>query len=188
MKISDQLSFYRLAASPVAVWMILGGHRDAFFILIATSLVTDLVDGPLARWLNQTSPFGAKLDTIADACTLLAGIFGIYVFEGHRLSPELGWLWLFLASYATATITSLLKFGGLPAYHLYLSKAAAFFAALFFLWLYLVDYSRTFFIGAVALGTLANIESLFVTLRLKRFRADITSIFSAAARAPGEDS
>ena len=186
MTIPDQLTFYRLASAPMAVGMILGGYRDAFFILIVISLVTDLVDGPLARWLGQSTRFGAKLDTIADACTLLTGIFGIYVFEGPSLNSDLGWLYLFLASYAAATITSLVKFRGLPAYHLYLSKAAAFCAALFFLWLYVVGYSRPFFLGVVALGIMANIESLFLTLRLRRFRSDITSIFSAAARGPDE--
>ena len=172
------LSFYRLAAAPVAAWVALEGHRDAFFILVIISLVTDLVDGPAARWLGQVTRFGAKLDTISDACTLLVGIFGLYIFEFHNMRSELPWLYLFLASYAAAAVSSLVKFGALPAYHLYLSKAAAFCAALFFVWLFLVDYSRQFFLAVVSLGVMANVESLLVTLRLRRFRTDIKSIFA----------
>ncbi|MDQ2090079.1 CDP-alcohol phosphatidyltransferase family protein [Marimonas arenosa] len=187
VNISDQLSFYRLAAAPVAAWVALEGHRDAFFILVAISLVTDLVDGPVARWLGQESRFGAKLDTIADACTLLAAILGLYLLEGHNMQSELPWLYLFLASYAAAAAVSMAKFGELPAYHLYLSKAAAFVAALFFVWLYLIDYSRQFFLFVVILGVLANTESLLLSLRLKRFRTDIVSLFAANALARDDD-
>ncbi|MYM54469.1 CDP-alcohol phosphatidyltransferase family protein [Thalassovita mangrovi] len=182
MNIPDQLSYFRLAAAPLAAWAAFAGHRDVFFILVIISLVSDLVDGPIARWLGQESRFGAKLDTIADACTLLAGIYGICVFEGHNIRPELPWLYLFLVSYAAAAGASLLKFRVLPAYHLYLSKAAAFGSGVFFVWLYLAGYARPFFLAVVALGILANIESLLLTLRLKRFHTDISSIFAANPR------
>jgi phosphatidylglycerophosphate synthase len=46
-------------------------------------LVSDLVDGPIARFFGQGSRIGAKLDTIADACTVLAVILGLYVFENR---------------------------------------------------------------------------------------------------------
>jgi phosphatidylserine synthase len=176
--IPNLLSLYRLAAAPVAAWMALEGRRDAFFVLVLVSLASDLVDGPIARLSGQESKIGAKLDTIADACTLLAGILGLHLFEGQNMEPDLAWLGLFLASYAVAAITSLVKFGTLPAYHLYLSKAAAFCAGAFFVWLYLNDFSRPFFLAVVGLGVLANLESLLVTLFLKRFRSDVGSLFA----------
>jgi len=176
-KIADLLTVYRLAAAPVAAWMAFEGKRDAFFILIIVSFVSDLVDGPIARWMHQESEFGAKLDTVADASTVLAGIFGLYIFELDILRPELSWLYLFLASYALAAIACLAKFGRLPAYHLYLSKTAEFCAGAFIIWLYLIDYSPQFFLALVSLGVLANLESVLATLRLKRFRTDIGSLF-----------
>ena len=167
--------------------MALAGNRDAFFVLIIISLASDLVDGPIARWLGQDSEIGAKLDTVADACTTLAGILGLYVFEGDTLRPELPWLYLFLASYGAAAAACLAKFGRLPAYHLYLSKTAAFFAGVFFVWLYMVDYSRPFFIAVIILGVLANFQSLLATLRLRRFRSDIGGLFFPSAREHGDD-
>jgi len=176
-KIADLLTIYRLAAAPVAAFMVIEGNRDAFFILIIISFVSDLVDGPIARWLGQESEFGAKLDTVADACTVLAGILGLYVFEGGSLLPVLPWLCLFLASYGTAAFACIAKFGRLPAYHLYLSKTAEFCAGIFIIFLYTIDYSEQFFLTLVSLGTLANLESLITTLRLKHFRTDIGSLF-----------
>ena len=136
----------------------------------------------------RSSRIGARLDTIADACTLLAGLLGLYVLERHDLESELVWLSLFLASYAAAAITSLVKFGALPAYHLYLSKAAALCAGVFFVWLYLTGFSRPFFLVTVGLGVLANVESLLVTLFLRRFRADISSLFSLRAQSINDES
>ncbi len=156
--------------------MALLGLRDAFFILGIVSLLTDLVDGPLARWSGQSSRAGARLDTIADACTLLAGILGLYLFEFANLRAELGWLGLFLISYGLAALACLARFGCLPAYHLYLSKAGAVGSGLFFTWLYVLGYSQQFFVALVGLGVLANVESLLVTLRLKRFRTDVGSV------------
>jgi len=186
-KIADLLTVYRLATAPVAAWMALTGNRHAFFILIIISMVTDLIDGPIARWLKQDSEFGARLDTLADGSTVLAGLLGLYIFELETFRPELAWIWLFLACYALAAFSCLAKFGRLPSYHLYLSKTAAAAAGAFVAWLYLVGYSRAFFIAVISLGIMANIESVFATLRLKSFRSDIGSLIFPNARRRGND-
>ncbi|MEL6878817.1 MAG: CDP-alcohol phosphatidyltransferase family protein [Pseudomonadota bacterium] len=177
-KLADLLSYYRIAAAPVAAAMALIGHRDAFFVLIIVSLATDLIDGPLARLSGAVSKRGAKLDTIGDAATTLVGLLGLYIFERYTLQPELPWLLVFLVSYAAAAIACLIKFGELPAYHLYLSKLGAVLAGLFIVWLYVVDYSRLFLIAVLSVGVLANLESLLATLRLKSFQADIGTVLA----------
>lgn len=171
------LTIYRLAAAPVAAGVALAGHRDAFFVLLIVSLITDLIDGPLARRLGQVTELGAKLDTIADSCTVIAGIFGLYLLDRAVFRPELPALYVFLASYAAAALACLVKFRVLPAYHLYTSKLAAFWSGVFFIWLYAFGYSPAFFVSLLALGVLANVESLLSTWRLKRFQTDIGSLF-----------
>lgn len=44
-----------------------------FLILISISLIADLLDGMVARWLNATSPIGLQLDSLADMVT-----FGVF--------------------------------------------------------------------------------------------------------------
>ncbi|GAA0274680.1 hypothetical protein GCM10009127_14060 [Alteraurantiacibacter aestuarii] len=175
-RFADFLTVYRLAAAPVLAFMAMSGHRDAFFILLIISLATDLVDGPIARWAGHASAFGAKLDSMADGSTLIVGFFGLWLFERHTMQADVFWLYLFFATYAAAATTSLIKFRTLPAYHLYLSKTAASFSGPFVAWLYFVDYSRPFFIVLASIGVMANCESVLVTRRLKRFRADVGSL------------
>lgn len=171
------LTLYRILAAPVIAAAAILGLRDAFFILVIVSVFTDLVDGPLARYLHQESELGARLDTIADSLTVLAAIFGLFLLERETFQPEAVWIIGFLITYFTAALASFAKFRALPAYHLYTSKAAAFLSGVFFVWLYFAGYSRPFFLAVLGVGIVANLESLLTTFRLKAFRADIASVF-----------
>ncbi|MGI3186655.1 CDP-alcohol phosphatidyltransferase family protein [Nioella aestuarii] len=174
--IPNLMTLYRLAAAPAAAVLALAGLRDIFFAVIVLSLLSDLLDGPLARWLKQETSAGARLDTIADGGTVLAGLLGVYLFEGDSIRPDIAWLYVFLASYAGAAGISLVKFRTLPAFHLYSSKLAAVGSGVFFVWLFYFGYSRPVFITATFLGIVANIESMLVTLLIKRLRTDIHSV------------
>ena len=44
----------------------------AFLIIYVLCGITDLIDGPIARKTNSTSPLGATLDTVGDVATYLA--------------------------------------------------------------------------------------------------------------------
>ncbi len=174
--LADPFTIYRIAAAPIIAGLALAGLRDAFFVALIVSLLTDLVDGPLARWLGTASERGARLDTIADGGTTLAALLGIALFERHTLQPELPWLIAFLVSYAGAAAACLIKFRRLPAYHLYLSKLGAILSGVFVVSLYAFDYSRLFLIALLGVGLLANLESVIVTFRLKEFRSDLGSL------------
>ncbi len=175
--IPNLMTLYRLAAAPAAAGLALAGYRDAFFAVIVISLLSDLLDGPIARWLKQESSDGAWLDTIADGGTVLAGLLGVYLFEGDSIRPDMAWLLAFLASYAGAAGLSLIKFGGLPAFHLYTSKLAAVGSGVFFVWLFVLGYSQAVFIAAICLGIVANAESMLVSLLIRSLRTDIHSVF-----------
>jgi len=176
LRLADLLTWYRIAAAPVVVAMALLGWRDAFYILLMVSFASDLIDGPVARMLRQTSARGARLDTWADGMTVVVGLIGIYIFESEALRPQAGWILAFLQSYAAAAVVCLFKFARLPSYHLYTSKAAAALSGVFVLWLYLFGFSQGMLILTVCVALIANTESVLVTLRLKAFRTNLPSL------------
>ena len=55
--------------------------RFVFLIMFIIIGVTDKLDGTLARYLNQTSALGAKLDTIADMVFYPLIALWLYRFE-----------------------------------------------------------------------------------------------------------
>jgi len=65
------LTATRLVLAPFVAWRLLEYDVEGAFWLFAAAAVTDLLDGNLARLLNQRSVLGAWLDPIADKVMLL---------------------------------------------------------------------------------------------------------------------
>jgi cardiolipin synthase (CMP-forming) len=57
------------------------------FVIFVTAAVTDILDGMIARRLNQRSRLGALLDPAADKAMMICGYL-FYTFEGH--TPRVG--------------------------------------------------------------------------------------------------
>ena len=69
MNIPNALTVFRLALIPVFVLVFLlpfGWSAPASAMIFVLAAVTDWLDGYLARKLNQSTPFGAFLDPVAD--------------------------------------------------------------------------------------------------------------------------
>jgi len=65
------LTASRLILAPIVAWRLLEHDVEGAFWLFVIAAITDLLDGNLARWLNQRSVLGAWLDPIADKVMLL---------------------------------------------------------------------------------------------------------------------
>ncbi len=69
--IPNLLTASRLILAPIVAWRLLEHDVEGAFWLFVIAAITDLLDGNLARWLNQRSVLGAWLDPIADKVMLL---------------------------------------------------------------------------------------------------------------------
>ena len=69
--IPNLLTAARIVLTPFVAWHLWEGDVEGAFWLFAAAAVTDLLDGTLARLLNQRSVLGAWLDPIADKLMLL---------------------------------------------------------------------------------------------------------------------
>ena len=65
------LTAARIVLTPFVAWHLWQGDVEMAFWLFAAAAITDLLDGALARLLNQRSVLGAWLDPIADKLMLL---------------------------------------------------------------------------------------------------------------------
>lgn len=64
--IPNLLSLLRLLLIPVAVYLVVHGQDAAALLLILFGMVTDILDGYLARKLNQITELGKILDPLGD--------------------------------------------------------------------------------------------------------------------------
>ena len=78
------LSGFRLIAAPFLLSFAWMGHPNLFLSLLAISLFTDSIDGFVARKLNASSGFGAKLDSWAaktSAVLISAASFLLFITD-----------------------------------------------------------------------------------------------------------
>lgn len=174
---ANLLSFYRFCASPVIVWAALSGHRGLYIVLMLVSLVSDAVDGFLARRWKEETRLGARLDALADSFTLGAGLTGVWMFERAPFIEAPFWLLLFLGTLALATLVSLVKFRRLPAFHLYSFKLADLALTAFFVAVFLYDFLPWAYALSMSLATLAALEIIAVALVIDRFRTDLKGLW-----------
>jgi cardiolipin synthase len=74
MTIPTYITLIRIALIPWIVNLLLHAAWQEAGMLIIGALVTDYLDGALARYLNQESRFGALLDHLADKLLLISCI------------------------------------------------------------------------------------------------------------------
>lgn len=78
LTVPNVLSFARLLAVPLFLYLLLGPHADRWALAILfLSAVTDWADGKLARILNQTSRLGALLDPMVDRLFIVATLVAL---------------------------------------------------------------------------------------------------------------
>ncbi|MDG2222009.1 MAG: CDP-alcohol phosphatidyltransferase family protein [Rubripirellula sp.] len=145
----------------------------ALYLILAS---TDLVDGTIARRFNQRSKIGPKLDSIADVTMYSCLALSILVMRRDVFVDAITWIVVAIASYFVACVTSLVKFRCLPSYHNWSAKVGFFVAILASISL-LIDGPAWPLRAAFSVVTIANLESIAITMRLTQPRQDVRSIF-----------
>ncbi len=78
MNLPNLITFGRLLAVPLTVWLILEGHLGAAFWVFVAAGISDAIDGWIAKTFHQITELGRYLDPIADKALLVA----VYVTLG----------------------------------------------------------------------------------------------------------
>ena len=97
------------------------------FIVIG---ITDKLDGTLARYLNQTTALGAKLDTIADMVFYPLIALWLYRFESGVVGDWWNLVYFLLALYFFKMVTGKIKIWLCPCFSY--NRCQDFSASLYF--------------------------------------------------------
>lgn len=174
--IPNLLSLLRLILVPLLIGLAMYEQAQLFLLLLAVSLVSDVLDGYVARKLQQTSELGAKLDSWGDILTYGAMIFGLYFIWPAIFSAQAGYLFAAMLSFILPLLLALSRFGSYPSYHTLGAKITAILMAPAYYLLILWD-SELFFRAVILLRVLVAIEEMAITFALKRPKSNVDSIF-----------
>lgn len=115
--VPNVLSLSRLIAAPVGLSLAFVGAGTAYVWLLALSLLTDIFDGKIARWLNQASDWGARLDSWADFATYMTVPICAAWLRPDVMQTDALTFWAIVAAYTLPVLYGALKFGALTSYH-----------------------------------------------------------------------
>lgn len=177
LTIPNVLSGYRLLISPFILWLIIDRNESLFAVFICISLVTDMLDGIIARVFKMATRFGARLDSLADIGMYVLAIYGGIVFKWDEIRPDAWMLFLFLGTYVTAQAYSLWKFRSYPSLHLYSCKTGGYLQGVFFFVLFAHAYVPWLYFLAVGWGVLSYVEELLVLMALPEMRSNVRGLY-----------
>jgi phosphatidylglycerophosphate synthase len=185
--VPNVISIVRLSAAPAVIALAARGMDEAFLALAVLLLLTDWVDGKIARAWNQTTTFGARLDSISDAIIYACIAVGVWLLDPERFWNERYWLAALVASYLASLMACYVKFRCFPSYHLRLAKISWFLMIVGVVAL-ILDLSPWPLRLAMATVIAGNLESIAVTVALRRWRTNIAWLAEAVRNPDGTHS
>jgi cardiolipin synthase (CMP-forming) len=175
--IPNILSAYRIIIFPLVLFFAINRHENMFVILLIINLITDILDGLIARSFKMQTEFGARLDSIADVGTYLLAITGILIFKASEFKPHLASFYIFIILFVTANLLSLIKFKKLPSLHLYSWKIGGYIQGLFFFVLFTFNFYPVFYYLTIIWGIVAFCEHICTQLVLKKMQSNVKGLF-----------
>ncbi len=88
------LTFLRIVLAPVIVVLILKGQFNLAFFIFLAAVVTDLLDGFVARKFNQQSRLGQILDPVADKILFISVMSSLIL--STTINQLFVWVFIFL--------------------------------------------------------------------------------------------
>ncbi len=177
INLPNLLSFYRLLMFPVLVYWIIVEQENLFAIFFCINLITDILDGLIARTFHLETAFGAKLDSLADNGTYICAFWGILVFKQAELGESIWLLLPFLFLFLGGILTSLVKFKQWPSLHLYSSKIGGYVQGIYFFILFAWAHYPVLYFVAITIGYLSWTEEILVLLKLKKMKSNAKGLY-----------
>jgi len=175
--IPNLLSAYRLLALPFIAWAIWKGDRQLYIVLMSVNLITDILDGFIARRFNLQTELGARLDSTADLGTYVMAFAGFIVLE-KEFVQEMRWpFFLLLGCYALPQLLSFLRFKRNTSFHLYSSKVTGYLQGIFIFTYFVFGFSPWYFWLMWTVSLLAYFEGLVIVSLIPQLRSNVKGIY-----------
>lgn len=174
----NTITLYRIIAFPVLILLIIINRFDIFKWMLIISFLTDAIDGMLARKYKANSVLGAKLDSIGDDLTILAGVTGLAVAKLEFLTEHWIIFAIPLSLFFIQVIVAFIRYGKMSSYHTYLAKTAAIFQGFFMCSMFLFDRPAYWlFYTTAIITTLELIEEIIMVFVLREWKTNVHGLY-----------
>jgi phosphatidylglycerophosphate synthase len=166
-----------LLAVPVLMVFAFNNMLEPYKWLLLVALLSDILDGLIARGFGLASPLGALLDSLADALLMIAAGYGIWVFHPTLLQEHAPAVALVIGLWLVELLASLWRYGKLSSFHLYSVRAGAYALGIFLMLLFLRGFNPWVFYAALVINVLGYLEEFFLLWLLPQWTPNVRGIY-----------
>jgi CDP-diacylglycerol--glycerol-3-phosphate 3-phosphatidyltransferase len=178
------LTIFRICSAPVLMVLAYLGYERYFLGLAIAALLSDVLDGAIARRLGASSETGRLLDSWADLLIALVAFAGATLLWPDTMRREAGFLALILTALVVPNAWGLLRFRRLLGYHTISAKGSGVFLAVSTLLLFTGLTPVPFRVAAfIELAVAA--EYIAISLILPDWTGEMKSVWHAWRRRQG---
>lgn len=177
LNVPNLLSFYRLISFPFVLYFAFVGQEKIFAILLIINLITDALDGLIARVFNLQTEFGAVLDSYADIGMYISAIIGMIIFKADDLAPHWISFTVFIVAFIIPKVISYFKFRVFPSLHLYFSKVIGYLQGFFFFVLFAFGFNVTFYYIVILAGIVSFIEQIVIVILATEPKSNVKGLY-----------
>ncbi len=178
VNIPNLVSFFRILLAPVLLYLALIQQPGWFIAVLLFAEFTDVLDGFLARRLNQITRMGSHLDSWGDFIIYSTIAFCAWLLWPEVLQRELLYVGVIVFSFTVPALWGLIKFHRFTSYHTWSVKVAVLVTVIS----YILVFSGIFEwpLRVAALFCLyAAMEEIAITLVIRHEHVDVRSIWQA---------
>lgn len=156
------LSVVRIGFFPILLCFAYFKLSTPFTVLFCIGLVTDILDGYIARKWNMQSAEGVLLDSTGDLLMYINALIGIAVFHPYMFKDHVLFN-IYIGLFLAVTLFTLIKYKRFSdGLHLYSAKVTGYLQGFFFASLFSYGFIGLFFYPAMVVGSLSLIEGMII--------------------------
>ena len=174
----NMISIIRILLAPVLFYFALTQQPHWFFGTLIIVIITDVLDGLLARVLKQITALGAHLDSWGDFIIYTTLAICAWILWPEIVIRELYYFILIILCFTLPVIVGLMKFRTVISYHTWSVKLAVAVTLIGYILLFAGIFDSVFRI-AVLFCFYAALEEIAITLLLRKECTDVRTVWQA---------
>jgi phosphatidylglycerophosphate synthase len=175
--IPNGISLARIGAAVFLLAAAVEQNRQYFQWLLVACMLSDILDGWIARRFDWTSRLGASLDSTGDILVQVIALGGLWMFHKATVVAHRVPVLIVVSLYLAEAMFALLRYGRISSFHTSLVRLAASALSIFVLSLFFWRFVDWIFYPAIALGVVAYSEELLILLLLAEWTPDVGGLY-----------
>lgn len=172
------VSFIRILMAPVLFYFAFNQQPTWFLVALMFSGFTDVLDGFLARLLNQITALGSRLDSWGDFTIYTTMAICAWILWPDIIAKEIISYAAIVISFTSPVIVGLIKFRTITSYHTWTVKVAVVVTFVGYILLFAGYLDWPFRVAAV-FCVIAAIEEIAITLLIHHEHVDVRTVWAA---------